>query len=86
MEALHSNWHLSRNNQYIMSVTLFCHGRADTVLALLKVKTCGATRNPEFPRTETGPGSGHIFKNIFGSGRVGEFYFGPVRVGNVAVR
>ena len=38
-----------------------------------KLKTCGATRNPEFPRTgpdrtETGPGSGNIFKNIFGSG------------------
>ena len=50
------------------------------------LKTCGATRNPEFPRTrpdrtETGPGSGNIFKNIFGSGRVGEFYFGSVRVG-----
>ena len=49
------------------------------------LKTCGATRNPEFPRTgpdrtETGPGSGNIFKNIFGSGRVGEFYFGSVRV------
>ena len=51
-----------------------------------KLKTCGATRNPEFPRTgpdrtETGPGSGNILKNIFGSGRVGEFYFGSVRVG-----
>ena len=51
-----------------------------------RVKTCGATRNPEFPRTgpdrtETGPGSGNIFKNIFGSSRVGEFYFGSVRVG-----
>ena len=32
-------------------------------------------------RTETGPGSGNNFKNIFGSGRVGEFYFGSVRVG-----
>ena len=32
-------------------------------------------------RTETGPGSGNSFKNIFGSGRVGEFYFGSVRVG-----
>ena len=32
-------------------------------------------------RTETGPGSENIFKNIFGSGRVGEFYFGSVRVG-----
>ena len=53
---------------------------------IMKVKTCGATRNPEFPRTgpdrtETGPGSGNIFKNIFGPGRVGEFYFGSVRVG-----
>ena len=50
------------------------------------LKTCGATRNPEFPwtgpdRSETGPGSGNIFKNIFGSGRVGEFYFWSVRVG-----
>ena len=38
MEALHSNRHLPRNNQYIyMSVTLFRHGRAGltyTVLAL----------------------------------------------------
>ena len=55
-------------------------------LLLLKIKTCGATLNPEFPRTgpdrtETGPGSGNSFKNIFGSGRVGEFYFGSVRVG-----
>ena len=52
----------------------------------LPLKTCGATRNPEFPwtgpdRTETGPGSGNIFKNIFVSGRVGEFYFGSVGVG-----
>ena len=50
-----------------------------------KLKTCGATRNPEFPRTgpdrtETGPGSGNSFKNFFGSDRVGEFYFGSVRV------
>ena len=50
------------------------------------IKTCGATRNPECPRTgpdrtETGPGSGNIFKNISGPGRVGEFYFGSVRVG-----
>ena len=50
------------------------------------LKTCGATRNLEFPRTgpartETGTGPGNIFKNIFGSGRVGEFYFGSVRVG-----
>ena len=58
----------------------------------LVVKTCGATRNPAFPRT--GPdrkrsGSGNIFKNISGwveeffggSVRVGEFYFGSVRVG-----
>ena len=53
------------------------------------LKTCGATRNPEFPRTgpdrtETGPGSGNIFKNIFGSGRVGSgrgilFRVGPGR-------
>ena len=55
-------------------------------LAIILLKTCGATRNPEFPRTgpdrtETGPGSGNIFKNIFGSGRVGEYYFGSVRVG-----
>ena len=55
-------------------------------LSLLPLKTCGATRNPEFPRTgpdrtETGLGSGNIFKNIFGPGRVGEFYFGSVRVG-----
>ena len=51
-----------------------------------RLKICGATRNPEFPRTgpdrtETGPGSGNILKNIFESGRVGEFYFGSVRVG-----
>ena len=44
------------------------------------VKTCGATRNPEFPRTgldrtETGPGSGNILKNIFGPGRVGSGNF-----------
>ena len=56
------------------------------LLDTLQLKTCGATRNPEFPRTgsdrtETGPGSGNIFKNIFGPGRVGEFYFGSVRVG-----
>ena len=36
--------------------------------------------------TETGPGSGNILKNICGSGRgilfrVGQFYFGSVRVG-----
>ena len=32
-------------------------------------------------RTETGPGSGNSFKNIFGSGWVGEFLFrvGPGR-------
>ena len=32
-------------------------------------------------RTETGPGSGNIFKNIFGSGRVGGVLFrvGPGR-------
>ena len=45
---------------------------------LLSVKTCGATRNPEFPRNgpdriETGPESRDIFKNIFGSVRVGVF-------------
>ena len=41
-----------------------------------RLKTCGATSKPEFPRTgpdrtETGPGSGNILKNIFrvGSGR-----------------
>ena len=50
------------------------------------LKTCGATRNPEYPRTrpdrtETTPGSGHVFKNIFGSGRVGDKDFGPVRAG-----
>ena len=40
-----------------------------------KLKTCGATRNPEFPRTrpdrtETSSGSGNIFKEYFrvGSG------------------
>ena len=38
------------------------------------LKTCWATRNPEFPgtgpnRNETSPGTGSIFKNIFGSGR-----------------
>ena len=32
-------------------------------------------------RTETSPGSGHIFENIFGLGRVGDKDFGPVRVG-----
>ena len=67
----------------------FCknyHIHTHTTYTYYILKTCGATRNPEFPRTgpdrtETGPGSGNIFKNIFGSGRVGEFYFGSVRVG-----
>ena len=59
-----------------------------TYMYIFRLKTCGATRNPEFPQdgldqTEAGPGSGHIFKNIFGSGRVGEFYFGSVRVGDI---
>ena len=31
--------------------------------------------------TETSPGLGHVFENIFGSGRVGDKDFGPVRVG-----
>ena len=51
-----------------------------------KLKTCGATQNPEFPKTgpdRTGPkpvrGRG-TFLRIF-SGRVGEYYFGSVRVG-----
>ena len=59
---------------------------SNSLTVYYELKTCGATRNPEFPRTgpdrtETGPGSGNILKNIFGSGRVGEFYFGSVRVG-----
>ena len=68
------------------------HTLQDNISGILsrarQIKTCGATRNPEIPRTgpnraETGPGSGNIFKNrpIFGSGRVGKFYFGSVRVG-----
>ena len=57
-----------------------------------RLMTCGATRNPEFPRTgpdrtgpdrtETGPGSGNIFKNIFWSSRVGEFFSGRSWSGN----
>ena len=48
------------------------------------LKTCGATRNPDFPRTgpdrtETGSGSGNILKNIFGSGRGILFRVGPGR-------
>ena len=48
-----------------------------------RIKTCGATRKPESPRTkldrtETSSGSGHIFENI--SGRVGDKDFRPVRV------
>ena len=41
------------------------------------LKTCGGeTRKPEFPRTgldrtELSPGSGHVYENIFGSGRAG---------------
>ena len=55
-------------------------------MVILQLKTCGATRQPEFPwteldRTETSPGSGHVFENIFGSGQVGDKDFGPVRVG-----
>ena len=51
-----------------------------------KVKTCGATRKPEFPQTrldwtESSPGSGHVFENIFGSGQVRDKDFGPVQVG-----
>ena len=52
----------------------------------LTLKTCGATQKPEFPRTgldrtETSPGSEHVFENIFGEGRVGDKDFGSVRVG-----
>ena len=65
------------------TLCLFLRGLCMCVAELM---TCGATRNPEFPRTgpdrtETGPGSGNILMNIFGSSRVGEFYFGSVRVG-----
>ena len=53
-------------------------------LTRFTIKTCGATRNPEFPLTgldltKTDPGLGHVFKNIFGLGRDKDF--GPVRVG-----
>ena len=46
----------------------------------------GQPETPSFPGPNwTGPknglGSWNIFKNIFRSGRVGEFYFGSVRVG-----
>ena len=57
-----------------------------------KLKTCRATWDPKFPRTEpdqteigpadqteTGQGSRNILKNIFDW--VGDFYFGSVRVG-----
>ena len=52
----------------------FCKIPHTTYIHMYVLKTCGATRNPEFPRTgpdrtETGPGSGNILKNIFGSGR-----------------
>ena len=45
------------------------------------LKTCGATWSPEFPRTEpdrieTGPGSGNISKNVFGSVRGILFWVG----------
>ena len=53
--------------------------------SISNLKTCGVTRNPEFPQTgldltETGPGLGHVFKNIFGSGQVGDKDFCPVQV------
>ena len=54
---------------------------AKLALALWSVWYKDLRGNPEtlnFPGpdwTETGPGSGNIFKNIFVSGRVGEFYF-----------
>ena len=54
--------------------------------SLFALKTCGATRKPEFPRTgldrtETSLGSEHVSENIFGSGRVRGKDFGPVQVG-----
>ena len=58
---------------------------------LCLVKTCGATRNPKFLRigldwTKISPGSGHVLKNIFKSGRVRDKNFGPVQVRVVLTR
>ena len=53
---------------------------------LYKVKTCGATQNPEFPGPDwNGPkqvrGWGTFLRIFLESDRVGEFYVGSVRVG-----
>ena len=52
---------------------------------ITKSKDLRGKRKPEFPRTgldqtETSPGLGHVFANIFRSDRVGDKDFGPVRV------
>ena len=73
---------------YILKVTMQApvHTTPNFVLeshsCIYTLKTCRATRNPEFPRTgpdrtETGPGN--ILKNIFGSGRGILFRVGPGR-------
>ena len=91
-------WHW-QNNYLLETASTFCYIRCSNrciffgccsmsvKMALdikLGLKTCRATRNPEFPRTgpdrtETGPGSENILKNIFGSGRGILFRVGPGR-------
>ena len=55
-------------------------------MVVFRLKTCGATQNPKFDRTGLDRNRSRVrehFREYFqvGSGRVGEFYFGSVRVG-----
>ena len=62
---------------------IYYFAQTTTGYCLLHTKDLRGNPKPRVSpdRTETGPGSRNIFKNIFGSSRVGEFYFGSVRVG-----
>ena len=74
--------HITLNS---FSIFLGTNKTLSAALLKLKLKTCGATRKPKFPRTgrdrtETSPGSGHVLENIFWLGQIGDKDFGPVRV------
>ena len=60
------------------AVTLYCFS---LLVLVIPIKDLRGNPKPRVSpdRTETGPGSGNILKNIFGSGRVGVKYFGSGR-------
>ena len=62
--------------RYIRQLATSCYKELGE--GVVDLRPAGQLETPSFPgldRTETGPGSGNIFKNIFGSGRVGSGNF-----------